>query len=114
MKKIIVYDSTLRDGAQGKNISYTVQDRIKIVKKLDDFGIDFIEAGNPGSNPKELEFFKEIKNISLKTSKLVAFGSTRRPNIPVEDDLNIQNILQAETEWVTVFGKSWDIQVTEI
>jgi len=114
MKKIVIYDSTLRDGAQGRNISFTVADKIKIVKSLDALGIDFIEAGNPGSNPKDYEFFEQIKKINLKHSKIVAFGSTRRPNIKVEDDNNIKSLLAADTSYVTVFGKSWDKQIKNI
>jgi len=114
MKKVVIYDSTLRDGAQGRNISYTVADKIKIVKKLDELGVDFIEAGNPGSNPKDHEFFEQIKDIKLNYSKIVPFGSTRRPFLKAKDDNNLQSLLDAETEYVTVFGKSWDIQITNI
>ena len=89
MGRISIYDSTLRDGAQGKSISFTVKDKIKIVKKLDELGIDYIEAGNPGSNPKDSEFFTEVKKVDLNHSKIVAFGSTRRPNIKAENDTNL-------------------------
>ena len=74
-KKIDVFDSTLRDGAQGEGISFSVEDKIKIVKALDRLGVSYIEAGNPGSNPKDLEFFEKIKNVGLSNSKIVAFGS---------------------------------------
>lgn len=114
MKKIIIYDSTLRDGAQGRNISYTVSDKIKIVKKLDELGIDFIEAGNPGSNPKDHEFFEKISDLSLTHSKIVSFGSTRRPKIKAADDANLKALLDANTEYVTIFGKTWDRQISEI
>ncbi len=114
MSRVSIYDSTLRDGAQGKGISFTVKDKIKIVKKLDDLGIDFIEAGNPGSNPKDSDFFTEIKKIDLKHTKIVAFGSTRRPHIDVIDDANLRSLLDAGTENVTIFGKSWDFQVNEV
>ncbi|MFO7636556.1 MAG: citramalate synthase, partial [Clostridia bacterium] len=114
MKKIVIYDSTLRDGAQGKNISYTVHDKIKIARKLDELGVDFIEAGNPGSNPKEIGFFEELKGMHFKHARIVAFGSTRRPGISPEEDLNIHNLLMAGTEWVAIFGKSWDDQVLNI
>lgn len=109
-----MYDSTLRDGAQSEGISFSVNDKLKIVKALDGMGIPFIEAGNPGSNPKDLEFFKEIKKIKLINANIVAFGSTRRRNIKVEDDANIKSILQAETKHVAIFGKSWDFHVTDI
>ncbi len=112
--KISIFDSTLRDGAQGQGISYSVEDKIKIVKALDDIGVTYIEAGNPGSNPKDMEFFKRIKEVSLKTSKVAAFGSTRRPKIEVKDDNNIKNILLADTDVVVIFGKAWDFQVKDI
>jgi 2-isopropylmalate synthase len=114
MGSISIYDSTLRDGAQGKGISFTVKDKIKIVKKLDELGIDYIEAGNPGSNPKDSEFFEEAGKLELKHSKLVAFGSTRRPGIKASEDANLKAMLSADTKAVAVFGKSWDFQVTEI
>ncbi|SHJ48601.1 2-isopropylmalate synthase [Geosporobacter subterraneus DSM 17957] len=114
MKKIAIYDTTLRDGAQAEGISFSVKDKIKIVEKLDALGVDYIEAGNPGSNPKDLEFFKSIAPMELKHSKLAAFGSTRRTNKPVEEDANIQALLRANTPVVAIFGKSWDFHVTEI
>lgn len=113
-KKIEIFDSTLRDGSQGEGISFSVQDKLKIVKILDDFGVTYIEAGNPGSNPKELEFFKEIKNLKLKNAKLVAFGSTKRNGVLPENDKNIKSILFADTPVVAIFGKSWDLHVKKI
>lgn len=112
--KIIMYDSTLRDGAQALGISFTVEDKLKIVDKLDKLGIDYIEAGNPSSNPKDLEFFDRALKLKLTTAKLIAFGATRRANITVQEDPNVQSLLKAGTEAVAVFGKSWDFQVTEI
>jgi len=114
MRSISIYDSTLRDGAQGKGISFTVKDKIKIVKKLDELGIDFIEAGNPGSNPKDSEFFTEVKKVTLQHSKIVAFGSTRRPHINSKDDANLNSMIDAGTDTVAIFGKSWDFQVAEV
>ena len=114
MKKIFIYDSTLRDGAQAKGISFSVEDKLKIVEKLDSIGISYIEAGNPGSNPKDLEFFERVKKLNLKHSKIIAFGSTRRVNISVEEDTNVQSLLKAETPAVTIFGKSWGFHVKEI
>ena len=113
-KKIEIYDSTLRDGAQGEGISFSVKDKLDIVKALDEIGVEYIEAGNPGSNPKDLEFFEEVKKLELKTSKLVAFGSTRRRNINVEEDSNVASLLKADTKYVAIFGKSWDFHVTDI
>lgn len=114
MKDIVVLDSTLRDGAQAQGISFTVEDKLKIVKRLDSLGVAYIEAGNPGSNPKDLEFFERVKKIKLNHSKLIAFGSTRRVGIPVEEDANVQSLLRAGTDAIIIFGKSWDFQVTEI
>lgn len=113
-RNVYIFDSTLRDGAQGHGISFSVEDKIKIVKILDDIGVTYIEAGNPGSNPKDMEFFQKIKDVQLKTSKVAAFGSTRRSNVEAKDDKNIKNILLADTEVVVIFGKSWDYQVLEI
>ena len=83
-EKIFIFDSTLRDGAQAEGISFSVEDKIRVVETLDKIGVDYIEAGNPGSNPKDIEFFNRIKGLPLKHAKLVAFGSTRRGGIAVE------------------------------
>ena len=109
-----VFDSTLRDGAQAEGISFLVGDKIKIALALDELGIDFIEAGNPGSNKKDLEFFKQAKDIQFKHSKLVAFGSTRRCNSLAASDANLNALLEADTEYVCIFGKSWDFHVESI
>ncbi|KNF09979.1 2-isopropylmalate synthase/homocitrate synthase family protein [Gottschalkia purinilytica] len=114
VRDIKIFDSSLRDGAQGEGISFSVKDKIKIVKTLDQLGVSYIEAGNPGSNSKDLEFFEELKNIELKNSKIVAFGSTRRKGIRVEDDKNVIALLTANTSAVAIFGKSWDFHVTDI
>lgn len=111
--KLYIYDTTLRDGSQGEGISFTLEDKIKIVKKLDEFGIDYIEAGNPGSNPKDLEFFRVVEKHELK-SKLVAFGSTRRVGIKAEEDKGLMSLISANTPAVAIFGKSWDLHVTDI
>lgn len=113
-KKITILDSTLRDGAQGEGISFSVQDKIHIVRALDELGVAYIEAGNPGSNPKDLEFFQEIQKIQLKTAKVVAFGATRRKELSCAEDAQLQSLLAANTETVVIFGKSWDFQVTDI
>lgn len=113
-KTIIIYDSTLRDGAQAGGISYTLEDKLKIVERLDKFGVKFIEAGNPGSNIKDQEFFARVKKMKLKNATLIAFGSTRRVGIDVKDDPNIQSLIAADTEAVAIFGKSWDFHVKEV
>lgn len=114
MTRVVVYDSSLRDGAQAQGISFSVEDKIKIVEKLDALGIRFIEAGNPGSNPKDLEFFERVGALSLKHARIIAFGSTRKVGIKAEDDKNLQSLLKADTPSVAIFGKSWDYQVTDI
>ncbi|PKM63207.1 MAG: citramalate synthase [Firmicutes bacterium HGW-Firmicutes-21] len=116
MKKhrIEIFDSTLRDGAQGEGISFSVSDKINIVKSLDAFGVDYIEAGNPGSNPKDMDFFRQVSALKLKNARLCAFGSTCRSGTPPEDDANIRSLLQADTEVIAIFGKTWDLHVTEI
>ncbi len=108
--KIQTFDSTLRDGMQGEGISFSVSDKLKIFSALDKFGIDFIEAGNPFSNPKDLLFFEEIAKRGYK-AKAVAFGSTVRKDVNVADDENIKALLKADTQYVAVFGKAWDMQV---
>ena len=114
MKKIEIFDSTLRDGSQGEGISFSVQDKLNIVKTLDDFGVAYIEAGNPGSNPKDLDFFQELKKIRLNNAKICAFGSTARSSLPVGEDKNVQSLLEAGSPTVAIFGKSWNLHVTEI
>ena len=113
-KNITAYDSTLRDGAQAQGVSFTVEDKLKIVERLDALGIGYIEAGNPGSNPKDLVFFERVRALKLKHAKIIAFGSTRKPNISAVADNNLQSLLLAKTEAVAIFGKSWDYQVTDI
>lgn len=114
VKKIDILDSTLRDGAQGEGISYSLQDKIHICKALDELGISYIEGGNPASNPKDMEFFEEIKKIPLKNAKICAFGATRRAGMKCEEDSALKSLIDAGTEYVVVFGKSWTFQVTQI
>ena len=111
---VTILDSTLRDGAQGEGISFSLQDKISIVQILDELGVTYIEAGNPSSNPKDELFFAEMKNIKLANAKLAAFGSTRRKNTKCEKDENLLALLKADTPVVTLFGKSWAFQVTDI
>lgn len=113
-KKIEIFDSTLRDGAQAEGISYSVEDKIKITKALDALGITYIEAGNPGSNPKDLAFFERVNGLKLRSSRLVAFGSTRRAGVTVAEDSNVQSLLEAKTNVVAIFGKTWDFHVEKI
>ena len=112
--KIEIFDCTLREGVQSQGISMSNEDRLKIAKKLDELGISYIEAGNPASNPKETEFFKGLNGENFKNSKSVAFGSTRRAHTEVSEDEGLKNLIAANTDIVTVFGKSWDFHVTDI
>ncbi|MCX7857156.1 MAG: citramalate synthase [Deltaproteobacteria bacterium] len=107
------YDTTLRDGAQSEDISFTLNDKLKITELLDDFGIHFIEGGWPGSNPKDLYYFKEVKKLTLKNSKVVAFSSTIRKTSHPENDESLRLLLEADTEYVTIVGKSWDLHVKD-
>lgn len=113
-RKIDIFDSTLRDGAQGEGISFSVEDKLGVVEALDELGVAYIEAGNPGSNPKDLEFFERARQKKLRHAKLVAFGSTRRKLCRAEDDENLKALLNAGTEVAAIFGKCWALHVREI
>jgi 2-isopropylmalate synthase len=110
--KISTFDTTLRDGTQGESVSFSVEDKILITQKLDEFGIDYIEGGWPGSNPKDKEFFASAAGLKLKHARLVAFGSTRFARNPVEEDRNVRALVEAGTPAVSVFGKTWDLHVS--
>ncbi|MEE9233498.1 MAG: citramalate synthase [Nitrospirales bacterium] len=110
---IEIYDTTLRDGSQAEDVSFSVEDKIRIAVKLDELGVHFIEGGWPGANPKDIEFFQIIKGIPLHHAKIVAFGSTRKAKNTAKDDPTLEALLSAETEIVTIFGKSWTLHVTE-
>lgn len=112
--KIEIFDSTLRDGAQGEDISFSVQDKLSILEALDNFGVDYVEAGNPASNPKDALFFKIVKELNLKHSNLVAFGSTVRIKTEPEDDEALSALCNAETQVVAIFGKAWDLHVEKV
>jgi 2-isopropylmalate synthase len=106
--KISLYDTTLRDGSQGEDIAFTVEDKLLITEKLDELGIHYVEAGWPGSNPKDLEYFQKAKRLRLKHAKVTAFGSTCHPKNTAGRDPNLKALLQAKTPVVTIFGKSWE------
>lgn len=106
-----LYDTTLRDGAQREGLSFSVEDKLRITEKLDDFGIHYVEGGWPGSNPKDIEYFARVHRLKLKNAKVVAFGSTRRPKIKVADDPNIRALVEAGTPAVCIVGKSWGLHV---
>ncbi|NMA14865.1 MAG: citramalate synthase, partial [Clostridia bacterium] len=113
MTEVAVLDTTLRDGAQGEGICLSVEDKLKITAKLDALGVAYIEGGWPGSNPKDMEYFRRMQKVSLKRAKLVAFSSTRRPGIDAADDVNMKALLASGIKTATIFGKSWDLHVTQ-
>ncbi len=114
MKSVFLYDTTLRDGSQRKGVSFSLEDKLKITAMLDTFGVTYIEGGWPGSNPKDMEYFRRMKNNSLKHARIVAFGSTRRVNSRTKDDANLKALLAANTSVVTLVGKSWDMHVKDV
>ncbi len=110
---VAVYDTTLRDGSQAEDVTFSVGDKLRITERLDDFGMAYIEGGFPGSNPRDEEFFREVRRLKLRNARLAAFGSTRKAKNRVEDDDGIRALLRAGTPVVTIFGKSWDLHVTD-
>jgi len=113
-KPVVLYDTTLRDGTQGENITLSLADKIRVARMLDEYGMPFIEGGWPGSNPKDIEFFAAAKKMTWTNAKLAAFGSTRHRANKADDDPNLYELVAAETPVVTIFGKSWDLHVTEV
>ncbi|VVM06282.1 citramalate synthase [Methylacidimicrobium tartarophylax] len=111
---VTIYDTTLRDGAQGENVHFSLPEKLRIVQKLDEVGVPYIEGGWPGSNPKDLMFFQEVSRLSGRMSRIVAFGSTRRASLSVEQDPQIRMLLDAGTETVAVFGKTWLLHVRKV
>ena len=114
MEPIVLYDTTLRDGTQGENISFTADEKIKIAQKLDDLGVGYIEGGWPGSNPRDMQFFDLAKKIKFKHAKLTAFGSTRKAGTLPEDDFNLKALVDSLTPVVAIFGKTWDLHVVTV
>ncbi|MEZ4589575.1 MAG: citramalate synthase [Chloroflexota bacterium] len=114
MTKIFLYDTTLRDGTQREGISLSLDDKLKITQKLDEFGIDYIEGGWPGSNPKDVEYFRRVGSLELKHAKVCAFGSTRRKGITPEEDANLKLLIEANTPVITLVGKTWDLHVHDV
>jgi 2-isopropylmalate synthase len=109
-----IYDTTLRDGTQGEGISFSVTDKLLITEKLDQFGVDYIEGGFPGSNPRDITYFAEVKQLKLKHARLAAFGSTRRAGTKASEDAQLKTLLEANTPVLTLVGKTWTLHVTEI
>jgi len=111
-ESVMIYDTTLRDGAQSEGVSFSTEDALEVLKKLDEFGVDFVEGGWPGSSPKVDEFFGAAVELELKHTKLTAFGSTGKYGIPPGEDQNLKSLAACPVEWCCIFGKSWDFQVT--
>ncbi len=108
-----LYDTTLRDGTQREGLSVSIEDKLFIAHRLDELGIPFIEGGWAGANPKDVQFFWQLQENPLKQAEIVPFCSTRRPHSTAAEEPMLQAILSAGTRWVTIFGKSWDLQVIE-
>jgi 2-isopropylmalate synthase len=113
-RKIKIYDTTLRDGSQGEDISFSLNDKLRIAARLDELGVHYLEGGWPGANPKDTQFFKEAKKLGLKSATLVAFGSTRRKGVTPAKDPQVRDLIAAGTSAVTVVGKTWDFHVREV
>ncbi len=109
-----IYDTTLRDGTQSEGISLSVNDKLKIARRLDEFGVHYIEGGWPGSNPKDAEFFERVRSLKLQHAKIAAFGSTRRKHTRPEEDANLRALVEAQTPVVTLVGKTWDLHVFDV
>jgi 2-isopropylmalate synthase len=113
MKDVLLYDTTLRDGCQAEDISFTLEDKLRIAEKLAELGIDYIEGGYPGSNPRDADFFKRVKKLKLKNVKVASFGTTRKPGAKPSQDLNLKVLSDADTPVVTLVGKTWDLHVRD-
>lgn len=112
--RVFLYDTTLRDGAQAEEVGFSLDDKLRIAEALDDFGAHYIEGGWPGSNPKDKEFFRQVKTLNLKKSRIAAFGSTHHPKSKPSADANVRLLLESEAPCVTVVGKSWDMQAEAV
>src|SRR6185436_1269283 len=114
MPRVHIYDTTLRDGSQGEGVNFSLLDKLNLTQRLDDVGVDFIEGGYPLSNPKDFEYFQEVKKLRLKRARIAAFGMTRRKNVHPGDDTCIKALLDADTSLLTIVGKTWDLHVREV
>ncbi len=114
MKRVEIYDTTLRDGSQGAGVNFSLQDKLLITQKLDELGVDYIEGGYPLSNPKDAEYFERVRELELRHAKIVAFGMTRRRSVPVEEDAGMKALVRSQAPVVTIVGKSWDLHVSDV
>jgi len=113
MKDVLLYDTSLRDGCQAEDVSFTLEDKLRIAEKLEELGIDYIEGGYPGSNPRDADFFRQVKKLKLKNAKIASFGTTRKPGAKPSQDFNLKVLLEADTPVVTLVGKTWDLHVRD-
>src|SRR6059058_1180051 len=109
MARIQIYDTTLRDGSQGEGVNFSLLDKLEVTARLDELGVDFVEGGYPLSNPKDFEYFQEVRKLPLRHARVAAFGMTRRKNVRAEEDVCIRALLDAGTSLVTLVGKTWDL-----
>src|SRR5579872_5202773 len=114
MTRIHIYDTTLRDGSQGEGVNFSLQDKLNITRRLDELGVDFIEGGYPLSNPKDFEYFQEVRKLPLRHARVAAFGMTRRKGVAPAEDTCLKALLDAQTSLVTIVGKTWDLHVREV
>jgi 2-isopropylmalate synthase len=114
MARIAIYDTTLRDGSQGEGVNFSLQDKLLITRRLDDLGVDYVEGGYPLSNPKDFEYFQEVRKLPLRHAKVAAFGMTRRKGVQAADDTCIKALLDSQAPVVTLVGKTWDLHVREV
>ena len=114
MTRIAIYDTTLRDGSQGEGVNFSLQDKLRITERLDELGVDYIEGGYPLSNPKDEGYFRAVRDLDLAHARVAAFGMTRRKDISAEDDAGMKALVGSGAPVITIVGKSWDFQVTEV
>src|SRR6516164_4953724 len=114
MARIDIYDTTLRDGSQGEGVNFSLEDKLLLTRRLDELGVDFIEGGYPLSNPKDCEYFKQVRKIPLRHARVVAFGMTRRKGASPADDACLRALVDSQAAVITLVGKSWDLHVREV
>ncbi len=114
MSRIQIYDTTLRDGSQGEGVNFSLQDKLLITRRLDEMGVDFIEGGYPLSNPKDFEYFQEVRRLSLRHARVVAFGMTRRKGIAAAEDTGMKALVESQAPVITIVGKTWDLHVRDV
>src|SRR5262249_41896100 len=114
MPRISIYDTTLRDGSQGEGVSFSLQDKLLITRRLDELGVEYIEGGYPLSNHKDFEYFQEVRKLPLRHSRIVAFGMTRRKSVPAAEDTGLKALLDSQALVITLVGKTWDLHVRDV